>query len=237
MNIAVIPARAGSKRIPGKNIKSLGGIPLVVHSIITAKHCETIDEVFVSTDSRVVAEISGKAGAKIIWRPEECCTDSAGDFEVLKHAMSCEETGPIYKNDLFIYLRPTTPFRKAGFIDEQVRRFKDICAACGELGPTGARSVERMPESAWKCFKMEGPILYPLDDEMTITDTDRPDQACEATFRGNGYVDICLPETLSKGTAWGNNVFGILTPPVIELDTPEQWEIAELWLQRKGVDL
>lgn len=236
MNIAVIPARAGSKRIPGKNIKSLGGIPLVVHSIITARHCETIDEVFVSTDSRVVAEISEKAGAKIIWRPEECCTDTAGDYEALDHA---NQVIPWYVQEqrLYIYLRPTTPFRKAGFIDEQVRRFKDVCNSCGDHGPTGARSVERMAESAWKCFKMEGPILHPLDDEMTITDTDKPDQQHEATFRGNGYIDICLPETLQNGTAWGNNVFGILTPPVIELDTPEQWEIAELWLQRKGVDL
>jgi CMP-N,N'-diacetyllegionaminic acid synthase len=228
MNIAIIPARGGSKRIPRKNVQLLGDKPLVVWSIETALACQEIDDVYVSTDDKTIADISEKAGAKIIWRDELTANDTAGDFEVLRHAI--ENIPWVLVPDLnFVYLRPTTPFRDPSIVDEAIRKFRDMKS--GLL--TSLRSVNQMPESAWKCFTMQGPILYPIDDEMTMDDAGTPDQLHEPTYQGNGYVDIVLPATLKEGHAWGNNVYGFITPPVIELDTMEQWEMAELWIERR----
>ena len=230
-NIAIIPARAGSKRIPGKNFKELGGKPLVVWSIEAALQCEEIDQVYVSTDSRVIAEISEKAGAKIIWRDDiSLSDDKADDFDVLNHAWEALKK-PYHRYGQLIYLRPTTPFRDPKIIDQAISDFCLLCLSCGDNCLSSLRSVNQMPETAWKCFKMNGPMLLPIDDEMTMDDCGKPDQEHQPTYQGNGYVDIVLPETLRTGVAWGNNVYGFITPPVIELDTPEQWEMAELWIE------
>ena len=74
---AFIPARGGSKGIPGKNIKTFAGKPLIVHSIEYALNCTQIDEVVVSTDDDKISEIARKARAKVVIRPPELSIDSA----------------------------------------------------------------------------------------------------------------------------------------------------------------
>lgn len=86
--IAVIPARSGSKGLPGKNIKELCGKPLIVYTIETALKSKVFDKVIVSTDSMEIAEIAKKAGAEIPFlRPKELATDTADSMDVLIHAI------------------------------------------------------------------------------------------------------------------------------------------------------
>src|SRR5689334_5375117 len=86
--IAIIPARSGSKRLPGKNTKILGEIPLIIHSINYAKqHPHIIDEVFVSTDDAIVKQTALAAGVKVIDRPASISGDEEPTVSALRHVL------------------------------------------------------------------------------------------------------------------------------------------------------
>lgn len=119
--IAVIPARGGSKGLPGKNIKELCGKPLIVYTIETALKSKIFDKVIVSTDSLEIAEIAKKAGAEIPFlRPKELATDTADSMDVLIHAIKfLEEKGE--KFDYIMKLQPTSPLRTEEDIRKSVK--------------------------------------------------------------------------------------------------------------------
>lgn len=117
MNLGLIPARGGSKGVPGKNIKMICGKPLIVWSIEAAKDARKIDEVVVSTDSQEIAEIAKKSGAKVLIRPAELATDTASTQDVMVHALG------EYNADVLVLLQPTSPYRHKGLIDECIDEF------------------------------------------------------------------------------------------------------------------
>ena len=123
--LAVIPARAGSKRLPGKNLLSLADKPLIAHTIERAKACGNLTRVIVSTDSNEIAQASRIFGAEVPWvRPAELATDEAASFDVIKHALDeCEkEDGKDY--DALVLLQPTSPLRSVEDIDGAIDLFK-----------------------------------------------------------------------------------------------------------------
>lgn len=101
-NLCVIPARGGSKRIPGKNIKEFHGKPVIAYSIEAALGTQLFDQVVVSTDSREIAEISAQFGADILLRPEKLSDDLTGTYEVIRHAYKSYESFN-YQNICCIY--------------------------------------------------------------------------------------------------------------------------------------
>lgn len=106
--IAIIPARGGSKRLPNKNILSLGGIPLLVHSILYAQqNNDIIDEVYVSTDDVAIKKIALEYGAKVIDRPDNLSGDFEPTVSVLKHVLEIIERDV----DHLILLQATNPLR------------------------------------------------------------------------------------------------------------------------------
>ena len=106
--IVIIPARGGSKRLPNKNILSLGGIPLLVHSILYAQqNNDIIDEVYVSTDDVAIKKIALEYGAKVIDRPENLSGDFEPTVSVLKHVLEIIERDV----DHLILLQATNPLR------------------------------------------------------------------------------------------------------------------------------
>lgn len=106
--ITIIPARGGSKRLPVKNVKLLGGIPLLVHSILYAQaNNEIIDEVYVSTDDAQIKKVALQYGAKVIDRPAVISGDFEPTVSALKHAL--EQIGEEVEN--VILLQPTNPLR------------------------------------------------------------------------------------------------------------------------------
>ena len=121
--LALIPARAGSKGLPGKNTKSLLGKPLISWSIETALKTKYIDEVVVSTDSLEIAEIARKAGASIPFiRPEELATDTSTSVDVAIHALS--ELKALFgtKYDFIVLLEPTSPIRKTTDLETMLEK-------------------------------------------------------------------------------------------------------------------
>ncbi|KMQ51677.1 N-Acetylneuraminate cytidylyltransferase [Chitinispirillum alkaliphilum] len=120
--VAIIPARGGSKGVPGKNIRQFAGKPLVVHSIEQALSVSLIENVFVSTDDEEIAEISQNAGASIIKRPAELSGDSATSESAIGHAISqmiSEGIDP----DIIVFLQATSPLRPEDGIAQALKKF------------------------------------------------------------------------------------------------------------------
>lgn len=110
-------ARGGSKGLPGKNIKLLGGIPLVAHSIRIAKNISAVNKIFVSTDDEGIAEVAWRYGAEVIMRPSELATDTASEWLAWQHAIRYVH-GTVGIFDMFISLPATSPLRTVADVEE-----------------------------------------------------------------------------------------------------------------------
>ena len=120
--IALIPARGGSKRLPGKNILPFNDKPLVSYSIKAALEANQVNAVYVSTDSKEIADVAAQFGANIIDRPQEFANDFASTSDVLIHA---SEVLNLSDEDIIITLQATNPLRPNGLIDELVEFAKN----------------------------------------------------------------------------------------------------------------
>lgn len=116
----IIPARGGSKGLPGKNIKPLNGIPLITHSIQHAMKSSYEKKVVVSTDDMKIAQVSREAGAEIVDRPAEISGDTASSESALIHALNSVEASG-YKPDLIVFLQCTSPIREDDDIDKAIK--------------------------------------------------------------------------------------------------------------------
>ena len=119
--IAIIPARGGSKRLPGKNTKLLGEIPLLAHSILYAKQHNFIDAVYVSTDDVVIKEIALQYGAIVIDRPQALSGDLEPTVSALKHVL--ESIDGVVEN--VILLQATNPLRPDNFLQDAFVLFQE----------------------------------------------------------------------------------------------------------------
>lgn len=119
MILGLIPARGGSKGVPGKNIKLINGKPLIVWTIERALQSKKLDKVLVSTDSEEIACIAEKAGAEVLMRPAELATDTASTQDVMVHALQ------YYPADILVLLQPTSPYRSEGLIDSCIEEFQE----------------------------------------------------------------------------------------------------------------
>lgn len=121
--IAVIPARGGSKRLPGKNILPLNGIPLIVYSIEAALKCSLVDRVVVSTDSDEIAKVAADAGAEVDVRNEKLSTDTATTIDVLKDLLT-----RLSHYCICITLQPTSPLRVSEDITKSLELYDKMNA-------------------------------------------------------------------------------------------------------------
>ena len=119
MITAFIPARGGSKTVPGKNIKEFAGKPLIVHSIEYALNSNFIDEVVVSTDDSKITKISRDTGAAVIKRPEKLATDTATTESAIYHYLNKFSKKP----DIVVLLQATSPLRPKGSLDKALNHF------------------------------------------------------------------------------------------------------------------
>ena len=118
MNVyAFVFARGGSKGLPGKNIKKLGGIPLLAHSILVARKLSDVKHVFVSTDCKEIAAVAVEYGAKVIHRPDTLATDTASEWMAWQQAIKhLHATG--HQFDVFLSLPTTSPLRGVEDIEQ-----------------------------------------------------------------------------------------------------------------------
>jgi CMP-N,N'-diacetyllegionaminic acid synthase len=225
--VALIPARSGSKGVPNKNIRNLGGHSLIEWSVAACKRAKTIGRIFVSTDSEEYAELARSIGAETPFlRPADIAGDKATDYEFIKHALEWfahNDTKP----DYIVHIRPTTPFRDPAQIDSAVQLFVSSPKA------TALRSVHPMSESAYKTFEIApGGQLKRVASESTELDfANNPRQQFPLTYIANGYVDVLSTAFIYKTSLiHGDYVLPFISPVVNEVDTEDDFASLELEL-------
>ncbi len=215
--VAIIPARAGSKRVPAKNIKPLAGKPLLVHSIEAALTSPSVSRVIVSTDSPAIREIALAAGAEAPFlRPPELAGDRTPTIDVILHALRFLQAAGAGAAEFLVLLEPTSPLRTAN----------DVESAFQLLRASGADSVVSLseaPVSSDCLVAIENSLITPL-----ITGFPR-------LFKLNGAIYISRVEMVLRiGRLLGPNTVPYFMPELqsVDIDTPDDFELAELIINR-----
>lgn len=216
----MIPARGGSKGLPGKNIRRIAGKPLIAHSIIAAQKSELIDEVIVSTDSAEIRDVSLDYSSKVLVRPKNLSDDNALVADAIRDLLSkLDET-----YDYLILLEPTSPLRKIGLIDDCIRKMIGTCAdsiaTFSQSTPLGRIWTIKGGDAALK-FKESNPWS--------------PRQKQEQCFSLNGLlygIDV-NNWFLSKSNSliFGKSVSVVIDEFVIDIDTASEFEAADLLMR------
>ncbi len=228
--VALIPARAGSKGVPKKNIKLIGGFPLIAYSIIASKLSQNINEVIVSTDSKEIAKIAKKFNANVPFiRPRNISKDKSTDIEYIKHAIDWYQKKRGYKPQYWVIIRPTTPLRNPKLIDKSINYFQKKSSASSLV------SVHEMSETPAKMFGMQNGYLHglspfdPRPEYYTL-----PRQQFPSAYVGNGYVDIVKTSIIEKyNSLYGSQILGFKTPDVGEIDIVNDINKVEFFLINK----
>jgi CMP-N,N'-diacetyllegionaminic acid synthase len=232
--VGLIPARGGSKGVPGKNVHPLGGMPLIAWAIVAARRAKSLSRVVVTTDSSAIAEVARKHGAEVPFlRPSELAQDVSPDRAYIDHALDFfakENRAPEH----IVILRPTTPLRDPAVIDACV------ASISSRKDATSLRSVHPLPEPPQKMMGIEDGWLtglFPHDPRPEYYNL--PRQTFPTAYQPNGYVDIVTTAWLrsSPGGIFGPRVLGFITDPVVEVDTPEALELLEFQIARRRPDL
>lgn len=234
MNIlAIIPARGGSKKVPGKNIRPLAGKPMIAYAIEEAKRSRQITRVIVSTDDEAIADAARTAGAEVpFMRPAELGGDRVTDLPVFQHALRWLEENEDYRPELVVHLRPTAPLRRAEHMDEGI----DLLLASPEAD--AVRSVMPATQHPHKMWQFDGAKMRPFMPTLTMADEqfNQPRQALPPAFIQNGSVDVVRREVISdKGSMTGAVVLGMVMDELdsVNVDQEEDFLLAEVLLQRR----
>ncbi len=220
--LALIPARGGSKRVPGKNIKPLGGLPLIAWSIRAALDSGVCSDVVVSTDDADIADVAGQYGARVPGlRPAELSTDTAGSVEVALHTLETLESGQGTVDGLLL-LQPTSPFRSVETIQRAVSMFVE------HRGAHPVVSVSPASDHPCRCLKSTDKGLEPFLGWDNIR---KRSQDLEPAWVLNGAIYLIEPSALREKQSFllpGTLPIAITDPvEVIDIDTPEDWTRAE----------
>lgn len=230
---AIIPARGGSKGVPKKNIRLLGGYPLIAYSIVAARLTNQIDRVVVSTDSDEIAEVSRHYGADVPFiRPYEYAQDRSPDGDFVVHAIRWFEENEGGVPDLLVHLRPTTPLRDPVIINMAITEI----VKCPEA--TSLRSAHPCPESPFKWFlkREDGYFTGLQSDDMDVLN--KPRQMFPTVYVPDGYVDILKTDFIKNSDSiHGNRVLAFISSFCREVDTLEDFEMLEFQVQREGSPL
>lgn len=220
--LALIPARGGSKNPPDKNILPFKGKPLVVHSIEHAIQANFVGRVIVSTDSKKIAKISLKAGAEVpFMRPAEFARDSSTDLDVFRHALSwlAEQEG--YRPQLIVHLRPTSPLRPSGLVDEGIEQLMKHPEA------DSLRTVVTAPHTPYKMWRLNGVYLEPLLTHPIYSEPyNMPRQVLPTAYWQNAYLDITRWKTVMENNSMtGENVLPLIMSPDQDVDIDSQRDL------------
>lgn len=214
--IAIIPARGNSKRLPGKNIKSLGGIPLLVHSIKYAQQFSFIDDIYVTTDNLEIKNIAMQFGAKVIDRPNEISGDFEPTVTALKHVL--ESVSEEIEN--VILLQPTNPLRPANLLDDA---FKLYVKSNIDSLFTVSRNFHKLGKIVNESFK---PYNYKIGQRS---------QDLEPLFYENGLLYISKASLIKKDIIISKKGFPLEVNHVfgdVDIDTQDDFDYAEFIMRK-----
>lgn len=234
--VALIPARAGSKRVLDKNIRLLAGHPVIAYTIAAALESKIFSDIIVSTDSEQYAEIAHYYGAEVPFlRPAEFAGDVSPDIEWLEDSLKKLETNG-RKYDCFSILRPTSPFR----LPETIKRaWQEFLA---EEGVDSLRAVEKCQQHPGKMWVIRGNRMMPL---LPLSPPDQPwhssqYQSLPEVYVQNASLEIAWTRVvLEERTIAGNVLIPFITEGYEGFDVNNlyDWSLAEHLVAKGEVQL
>jgi CMP-N-acetylneuraminic acid synthetase len=224
--IASICARGGSVGVPGKNLRPLGGKPLIVHTIKQALAAPSIDSVFVSTDSTEIAEVARSAGARVPFlRPAHLATADAPKVPVIEHLVAeVEQQGE--RVDVIVDLQPTSPLREVSDIEACVALLDASC----DVVITGYES-DKNPYFNMVEYVADGNVRLVKPLPLPVTGR----QLAPKVFAMNGAIYVWHRHSLSKGL-WGGRTRLYVMPVErsVDIDRPFDFQVAELLMHENA---
>jgi len=224
--VALIPARAGSKRVADKNVRYLSGHPLMAYTISAAVQSGIFSDVIVSTDSEHYADIARHYGAEVPFlRPQQLAGDVSPDIEWLAYTLNrLRDEGRAY--ECFSILRPTSPFRQPQTIQ---RAWHDFQA---EAGVDSLRAVEKCQQHPGKMWVVQGKRMLPL---MPLNSSTQPwhssqYQSLPVVYTQNASLEIAWTRVVSEqGTIAGDVLMPFLTEGYegFDVNSEYDWSLAE----------
>ena len=215
--IAVIPARGGSKRLPNKNILSLGGMPLLVHSILFAqKNSDIIDDIYVSTDDEAIKNIALQYGTKVIDRPENLSGDFEPTVTALKHVL--ESLDFVVEN--VILLQPTNPLREDNLLRD----------AFGIYQKQNCESLFTVSRNDQKLGKIANNVFVPFNYEIG-----QRSQDLEPLYFENGLLYISKAKLILENIIISESAFPYKVDSIfgkLDIDLQDDLEYAEYLLKK-----
>lgn len=217
--LIIIPARGGSKGIPGKNIKDLNGKPLIQYTIDSAREIFEDDKICVSTDAADIKKVAEDLGLTVPFtRPEKLATDKANTYNVLLHALQFYEKN-LYVPDVVVLLQATSPFRNAQHISEAMNMYTRDCDMVVSVTETKANPYYVLfeeNEDGW------------LEKSKNGNFTRRQD--CPKVWEYNGAIYVINPKKLKKKnhlTFKKVKKYVMDEESSLDVDTPMDWLLAE----------
>jgi CMP-N,N'-diacetyllegionaminic acid synthase len=225
--IGLIAARSGSKGVPGKNVKLLGGYPLIAYSVAASLLSKSVERTIVTTDSGEYADIARSFGAEVPFiRPKEYAGDRSDAIEYVRHALEWFRENEHFIPEYIVLLCPPSPLRDPDAINASVKLILEHPEA------TALRSVRETQESPYKLFTVENGYLEGMfPDDPRPEYYNLPRQTFPKVFHPDGYVDIIKASTvLEENSLTGNRMLAFPSPGGGDIDRPEDFEYVEYLL-------
>ena len=236
--LAIIPARGGSKGIPQKNIRTFAGHPLIAYSIAAGLQSTFVTRVIVSTDDPKIAEVARRYGAETpFMRPPALAQDSTLDLPVFQHALAWLTANEAYAPDIVVQLRPTSPVRPVGLVDEAVRILLEHPEADSVRGvvPAGQN-----PHKMWRIDNETGKMTHLLDVDNVAEPYNAPRQILPPVYWQTGHIDAIRPAViLESGSMSGKVILPVMVDSryTVDIDTLSDWMRAEWLVYHGGLDM
>lgn len=230
--LALIPARGGSKSIPGKNIRLFAGHPLLAYSVAAARQATRVTRVIVSTDDEQIAAVARDYGAETPFlRPGELARDETPDLPVFEHALAWLSAEEGFRPEVVVQLRPTSPVRPPDCVDQAV---STLLAHPKADSVRGVVPAGQNPYKMWR-IAHDGQ-MHPLLEGEFDEAYNMSRQLLPATYWQTGHIDAIRTRTiLEKRSMSGAMILPLLLDPryTVDIDNPRDWERAE-WLVLHG---
>jgi N-acylneuraminate cytidylyltransferase len=231
--LAIVPARGGSKGIPRKNLVTFLGRPLLWWSVHAALDAETVTRTVLSTDEPEIAEAGRAAGAEVPFlRPAELAGDDVLDLPVFEHALRRLADDEGYRADVVVHLRPTSPLRPPGLVDEGVRTL------LADPSADSLRAVTVPANNPYKMWRIERGALVPLVDSGIHEQYNQPRQALPTAYWQTGTLDVIRPSTILRQRSMsGRRILpmAISSDLAADIDDPASLAAAEDLGRRYGM--
>jgi CMP-N,N'-diacetyllegionaminic acid synthase len=219
--LGLIPARGGSKGIPGKNLKELAGKPLLQWTVESAQASAVLDRLVLTTEDPRIAALGEQLGVDVPFlRPKDIASDTAAMIDVVLHAVhALAEEG--YHPDALVLLQPTSPLRTAEHLRAAIELLEGVDAVC---------SVAPLPKELCPHYVMRitdsGELVHFLPEGAAYTRRQDVPQA----YRRDGSIYLVRTQALlSSGSLYGRRCAPLVLPPeqTLTLDEPQDWVDAE----------